>query len=210
MLRESSERRVDHLLRTERFAATDAGEDLRFVENARRLGARCDIELRDQRDRAFGTGVLTNTALDALRFDEAKLRRECIVEDRAFGTRADAGQAHRACVAVDGDRSERRARRQRNRLPRHRCVRGEMVNGERERRPLVGGRRKCRGNARRQRNRPNPQRALERLYRRAVDEPEMLALIAERVRNRIAQAHLKSKRVAILGGDAFARQHGDT
>src|SRR5207244_5312417 len=48
MLRESSERRVDHLLRTERFAATDAGEDLRLVEYELRLCDRCYLDLRDK------------------------------------------------------------------------------------------------------------------------------------------------------------------
>ena len=130
MLGESPEHRVDHLLRTEWLSTADAGEDLRFVENARRLGGRRDIELRDQRNRAFGAGLHADAALHALRFDEAKLRRERIVEDRAFGTCADTSEAHRARIAIDRDGAKRRARRQRNRLPRHRRVRSKMVNGE--------------------------------------------------------------------------------
>src|SRR6266550_791740 len=37
----------------------------------------------------------------------------------------------------------------------------------------------------------------------------MFPLIAERIRDRIADAHLKPKRVAILWGEPFACQHGD-
>ena len=54
------------------------------------------------------------------------MKRSCgtsrVVEDRAFRARADARQAQRAGVAVDLDRAERRARRQRDLALRHRRV----------------------------------------------------------------------------------------
>ena len=54
----------------------------------------------------FGTGLRADAALHALALDEAQLRPLDVVEDRALGAAADAGEAHRAGVAV-----RRRSRR---------------------------------------------------------------------------------------------------
>ena len=77
--------------------------------------------------------------------DERELRRLLIVENRAFGTGADAREAHRAGVAVDHDRAERRAGGQRDLPLRHRRMPREVVDRERSRRALVGGEREGRG-----------------------------------------------------------------
>ena len=208
MLGETAEHRVDHLLRAERLAAADAREDLCFVQHARRLGAGRYVELRGECDRVFRAGLRAKSALNALRFDQPKLWRERIVEDRAFRAGAHARKTHRARIAVDRDGAERCTRRQWNGLARYRRVGGEVIDRKRQRRALVGGRPKRRRDARSERGRPLPQRALERLGV-AVNETEVLALVPERIGDRVADAHLECERIAILRRSRCAGQHGD-
>src|SRR5262245_29381874 len=96
----SSQHVRDHLLRPYRLSTRDALEHHGLVENAGLLRRGSKVQSRRERDRALGTGLRTDPALHAFRFDEAQLRGLRVVENRALGTGADAGEAHRARIAI--------------------------------------------------------------------------------------------------------------
>src|SRR5439155_18265849 len=106
-----------HLFGAQRLAATYAIEDRRLVEHARLARLRRQQKSRLERDRILGAGRGADAALHALGLDEAQLGPFGLrmVEDRSLGTGPDAGEAHRASVAVDDDRAEGRARGKRDR-----------------------------------------------------------------------------------------------
>ena len=100
-----------------------------------------------------------------------------------------------------------RARRQRDFPLRHRRVLREVVDRERRGRALVGRECERRGRAHRQRGRPRPERRVQRLRIGAVDHAKMFALIAQRLRDRVGDAHLALQRFDVLGRLRAGRQH---
>ena len=119
----------------------------------------------------------------------ASMKRSCgfswVSRIAPSGHAADAGEAHRAGVAVDGDRAERRARRQRDLALRHRRVQRRGARS-RARRSCA-----CRPSARTWRRRArrsaaghDHSAASQRGGVGAVEDAEVLALIAQRLRDR--------------------------
>ena len=142
------------------------------------------------------------------------MKRSCgasgVVEERAFGTGADAGQAHRAGVAVDGDRAERRAGRQRDLALRHRRVQREML--DRERRASCACRRSSANVAAtrtRQRGRPRPDGRVERGDVGAVDDAGNARPGSPAPARSCRRSASGAQRLAILRRLGAGREHRD-
>ena len=197
----------DHLLCAHRLAAGDAVVDRRFVQHTKLLRLPRQQQSRVQRDRVFRARVRADPALDAFRLDEAQLRQLGIVGERTFRTGADAGHAQRARIGIDLQRSERRARAERDRRLRDRRVLQQMLDSHRDGRSLVGSPVERRGNAYGERALDRPRR-FGGIANAAVDENEVSALISERLRDGVAESHLRGDGGPILRRLASYRHGG--
>ena len=170
---ELGDHRLDRAQRAERLGAAHAAERLGFVEDARlpaRLAAVGEEKARHERDRVLRAGARAQAALDAVLLDEAEARRVGMVDAarlpgrrrRTPGTSVQVllsttiapnglGAPAGAGSAIDVGRRRRLAQ--------------QVLEGEVERRPLVGLDGEGRGATNRRRRRP-AQRSVEAQQRR--------------------------------------------